>query len=129
MEPTVLAGPVEFSAAEIAAIVAVLVALSVAVTAPGWAAVGWAFRRRRLARGPGRAWPAAVGGCLTGLALSAGVSFVAGAVLQPLAFSAVALTVLVCWAACWGLAAFLTRGLGSAAELPPSSAEPKGWGG
>ncbi len=133
MEPTVLAGPVEFSPGEIMAIVAVLAVLFVLLTAPGWAMVGWAFRRRRLGRGPGgtgRTWPAVVGGCATGLVLCAGVSALVAA-LVPHTFVSVGLVaVLASWLACWVLAAALNRSAaGGEGAATGTATTPDGWGG
>jgi hypothetical protein len=60
MEPTVLAGPVEFSPAEIALILAVMAGIFVAVMAPGWALVAFAAQRRRKTQRPGPAPSAAL---------------------------------------------------------------------
>lgn len=108
MEPTVLAGPIEFSPAEIAGIVAVLAAFFVIVTSPGWVLVAVAAHRRRTARGPGSAWGAAVGGGLGGLLLCCGVAALVGALLQDLGGAAVFVAVLAAWVACWGLARWLS---------------------
>jgi hypothetical protein len=127
MGDTVLAGPIEFSPAEIAAIVAVLAALFVVVTAPGWGALAYACVRRRRARGAGAVWPAAVGGSLGGLAVSFGVSSLAVAALPA---ADVVIPVLLAWCACWAVSAALIcteprRGPGGGGE-PTRTTE--GWG-
>jgi hypothetical protein len=104
MEPTVLAGPIEFSPAEIALIIAVLAAIFLVVTAPGWAAVAWAARRRRTARGPGPAWPAALGGAVGGLLLCCTTVALLGAILRDLGAPGGLLTVPAAWCACWAVA-------------------------
>jgi hypothetical protein len=109
MEPTVLAGPIEFSPAEIAAIIAVLAGLFVVLTAPGWALVAYAAHRRRAARGPGRTWPATVGGAVGGLLLSAGVAALVGALVQSVGGIGFLFVVLAAWAACAVLAWALMR--------------------
>jgi hypothetical protein len=133
MGDTVLAGPVEFSPAEIAAVVAFLIGIFVVVTAPGWAALGYACVRRRRARGAGPVWPAALGGSLGGLALSFGVgSVLVGLLPGP----GVVIAVLLSWCACWALAAVLTRDLprrapaptASAGSSPETASPPEGWG-
>ena len=133
MGDTVLAGPVEFSPAEIAAIVAVLIGIFVVVTAPGWAALGYACVRRRRARGPGPVWPAALGGSLGGLALSFGIcSVLVGLLPGP----GVVIAVLLSWCACWGLSAVLTHDLprrhpttpATTTTAPEAASPPEGWG-
>jgi hypothetical protein len=127
MGDTVLAGPIEFTPAEIAAIVAVLIGLFVLLTAPGWATLAYACARRRRARGADTVWPAALGGSLGGLALSFGVSSLSVAVLPS---RGVLIGVLLAWCACWALAAVLTRGLPPRAAQQPvkPSPAPEGWG-
>ncbi len=134
-----LAGPVEFSPAEIAALVAILIGMFVVVTAPGWAALGYACVRRRRGRGAGPVWPAALGGSLGGLAVSFGVcSVLVGLLPGP----GVVIAVLLSWCACWGLAAVLTRDLPprattktststtttTPAATPEAASPPEGWG-
>ena len=104
-----------------------LVAAFVVVTAPGWAALGYACVRRRRARGAGSVWPAAVGGSLGGLALSFGVSSLAVGVLP---IRGVVIGVLLAWCACWSVSAVLTRGLpprGVRQPVQPPRAS-EGWG-
>ncbi len=105
----VLAGPIEFSPADIAAIVAVLAALFVLVTALGWAMLGWAFGRRRRTRESGWSCPAVVGGCGAGLLLSAGLCAGISALLSDAGTAAGVVAVAVSWVACWVLAAALVR--------------------
>lgn len=131
MGDTVLAGPVEFSPAEIAAIVAFLIGIFVVVTAPGWASLGFACVRRRRARGAGPVWPAALGGSLGGLALSFGIcSVLVGLLPGP----GVVIAVLLSWCACWGLSVALTRDLPRRTTTPATAttsevpSPPEGWG-
>jgi hypothetical protein len=145
MGDTVLAGPVEFSPAEIAALVAILIGMFLVVTAPGWAALGYACVRRRRNRGAGPVWPAALGGSLGGLAVSFGVcSVLVGLLPGP----GVVIAVLLSWCACWGLSAVLTRDLPrratttttttattattatttTTAGTPEAASPPEGWG-
>ena len=126
MASTVLAGPVEFSPAEIMVIVAVLAAFFVLVTSPGWVALGVAFRRRRLARGPGRTWPAALGGCGLGVLVCAGITAGVGALFARTGTSAAVAGVAASWLVCWLLAALLNR---SAGDAGPATRTPDGWGG
>ena len=123
MEPTVLAGAIEFSPAEIALILAVLAALFLALTSPGWLVVGYAFGRRSRSRSR---WPARIGGAALGIALSAAVSAVVGALLDGFEYVALA-AVIASWCTCWGLALLLRRGTVS----PAGGARPpvqEGWG-
>lgn len=121
MEPTVLAGAIEFSPAEIAAILAVLAALFLAVTSPGWLAMGYVLGRR--SSGSRSRWPARVGGALLGIALSAAVSAGVGAVLDGFDYAAL-VAVLAAWCACWSVALLLRRGA-AAPGAPPAQ---EGWG-
>jgi hypothetical protein len=106
MQPsTVLAGPVQFSPAEIAFLLTIMVLAGLVLSAPGWVALGHAARRRAKARGAqsrGRAW-AWVGGALLGVAVSAVVSSVVAAALDG-SEHIVAAMVVASWASCWGLA-------------------------
>lgn len=95
-------GP-EISGTDFLAILLLWGALGGAVTAPGWVAVAVSARRRRIARGPGRSWPAAVAGALVGLLLSALV-VPAVAEARPAGDTSTAAGVLAGWAACWLLA-------------------------
>jgi hypothetical protein len=117
MEPTVLAGAIEFSPAEIAAIVAVLVALFLAVTAPGWLVLAHAAGRRP-APSP-RSWPRTVGGGLLGLGISGATAAFFGA----LGSEGVWFGIVAGWGVCWILAALLRK---RAAAQSPSTAQ--GWG-
>jgi hypothetical protein len=122
MQPaTVLAGPVEFSAADIAFIVLVLSLAALVLTAPGWVVLGDAVRRRARASGAGRrgrAW-AWVGGALTGMGVSALVSAVVGQALGGGGNTAPAM-VLASWFACWALAV--------AVRPPARRHADEGWG-
>ena len=107
MEPTVLAGPIQFSPAEIAMIVSVLALLFVAVTAPGWVALAVASGRRSRAHGR-RPWGARAAGAMAGLAISVVVTASTVAVFEQ--HSAAALVGIVDpWAICAALAALLVR--------------------
>jgi hypothetical protein len=134
MEPTVLAGAIEFSPAEIALILAVLASLALLVTAPGWVVLGVAAGRRAgPGTSPGRRWAARVGGALLGIALSAGVASLVGGLLGSFSSAAV-VAVLSAWAACWGLAAVLHRSRRPAAGNSPGAGQAstttstEGWG-
>ena len=128
MGDTVLAGPVEFSPAEIAAIVAVLIGIFVVVTAPGWAALGYACVRRRRARGATTgAGPRPLGGCCAGLVLSAGVCAAVGGLLDDAGGAVVVVGVCASWVACWVLASVLTRPA-TVAERESAGTRPEGWG-
>ena len=111
MEPTVLAGPVEFSPAEIAFILAVLAGIFVVVMSPGWALVAFAARRRRKAQRAG----SAAGAALLGDSLGS---------------TAMILAVLASWGSCGAVALRLS----SSAEPDPRqadgpvSAPDGGWG-
>ena len=136
MEPTVLAGPVEFSPAEIALIVAVLAAMFVAVTAPGWTVLSFAAYRRRQAQRPGPAWGSALIGSAAGLVLSAAAAATTGSVLQSFGFGGGLLGVLAAWISCWAVAWWLAppstfrTGSGPAPHAPAPPAQPtsEGWG-
>jgi hypothetical protein len=79
MEPTVLAGPVEFTPAEIAFFLAVLAGIFAVVMSPGWALVAFAAHRRRKAQRPGPAPGAALLGAAGGLVVCGAVSVLVGA--------------------------------------------------
>jgi hypothetical protein len=133
MEPTVLAGPVEFSPAEIALIVAVLAAIFVAVTAPGWAILGFAAHRRRKAQRPGPAWGAAVVGGISGLVVCFGVASLLGALTGSLGMLGAVVGVVASWVACWAIAYAITpRSTRSAPDTSspsyPASPTSEGWG-
>ena len=83
--------------------------LCAVVTAPGWLAVALAARRRRVTRGPGRSWPAAVAGALVGMLLSA---LVVPAVAEalPVGDTATVAGALAGWVACWLLALLVRPG-------------------
>lgn len=137
MEPTVLAGPIEFSPAEIALIVAVLAAIFVALMTPGWAVLAFAASRRRTAQVPGSAWGAALLGAAGGLVVCAGVAALAGSVLQSVGFGGGLLGILAAWASCWAIAYRVAppgtfRRPGSASIQPPPARPTEhtteGWG-
>ncbi len=136
MEPTVLAGPIEFSPAEIALIVAVLAAIFVALTAPGWALLSFAAYRRRKAQRPGPAWGSALVGAVAGLVLCAAVAATTGSVLQSVGFAGGVVSVLAAWVSCWAVAFWLAppstfRASGSPAPhapAPPAQPTSEGWG-
>ncbi len=136
MEPTVLAGPVEFSPADIALIVAVLAAIFIALMVPGWAVLSFAAYRRRRAQSPGPAWGSALVGAIAGLVVCAGVAALTGSVAQSLGFAGGVLSVLAAWATCWAIAFWLAppstfRASGSAAPgtpAPPAQPTSEGWG-
>lgn len=106
MDATVLAGPIEFSPADIALILAVLAAAAVVVSSPGWVVLAYVMGRRlpATAAASRRRW-ARVGGAVLGIALSFGAASLALALID----DGVLAGVLAAWAACWGLAALLHR--------------------
>lgn len=128
MEPTVLAGAIEFSPAEIAAIIAVLAGLFVVLTAPGWLLVAYAAHRRRAARGPGRMWPAVVTGGLAGLVLCAAVAALLGALVQSLGGAGFILMLLATWAACAAVAWVLMPAKTTRPTSGPKPPPPGAWG-
>jgi len=106
MEPTVLAGAIEFSPAEIALIIAVLIAACIVVTAPGWVVLSIVMGRLPAPGAtPGKRWWARIGGAMAGCAISAVAVSLVGSVIG---FSLI-LSVPIAWAACWALAALLHR--------------------
>ena len=118
MEPTVLAGAIEFSPAEIALFIAVLIVAFIVVTAPGWVVLSIVMARRP---GPGatsgRRWAAGVGGAVAGLAISAAAGSLVG--LVPADGALLILALPAAWTACWALAALLNRGRSArAASIP-----------
>jgi hypothetical protein len=114
MEPTVLAGPVEFSPAEIALILAVMAGIFVAVMAPGWALVAFAAQRRRKTQRPGPAPGAALLGAGGGLVVCCAVSALVGGVLgDSLGSTAGIIAVLASWAACGAVALRLAAPTGA----------------
>jgi hypothetical protein len=127
MEPTLLAGAVEFSPVDIAMILAVLAALALVVSAPGWLALAVVVAR---AAGPGaspaRRWWRGVGGALAGIAVSAAVATVVSGLLDQV-FSSAVPAVLAAWVTCWALAYAVRWGPGR----PPAGTAPgsgEGWG-
>lgn len=124
MEPTVLAGAVEFSPAEIALIVAALAAAFVVVTAPGWVVLAVVMGRRTSATTTAGRWAVRAGGALAGLALSAG----AGALVSQVSGGpSLGLTVPATWGCCWALAAVLHRSR-PAQRVPSRPVSGPGWG-
>ena len=131
MEPTVLAGPVEFTPAEIAFFLAVLAGIFVVVMSPGIALVAFAAHRRRKAQRPGSAAGAALLGAAGGLVLCCAVSALVGGLLgDSLGSTAAIIAVLASWAGCGAVALRLS----SRAEPDPRpadgsvSAPDGGWG-
>ena len=88
--------------------------LCAVVTAPGWLAVALAARRRRVTRGPGHSWPAAIAGALVGMLLCA---LVVPAVAEalPSGDTATVAGALTGWVACWLLALLVRPGTRDAA--------------
>jgi hypothetical protein len=130
MEPNVLAGPVEFSPAEIALILAVLAGIFVALTAPGWAVLGFAAHRRRKAQRPGPAWGAAVIGGISGLVICFGVGSLLGALSHSLGIVGAGVGVVASWVACWAVA-YAIHHTGATSPTSASSATSstsEGWG-
>ncbi len=132
MEPTVLAGPVEFTPAEIAFFLAVRAGIFVVVMSPGWALVAFAAHRRRKAQRPGPAPGAALLGAAGGLVVCCAVSALVGALLaDSLGSTAGFLAVLASWAACGAVALRLTPRAEPdprSAERPVSDRTEGGWG-
>jgi len=121
MEPTVLAGAIEFSPAEIALIVAALIAAFIVVTAPGWVVLSIVMGRLPAPGAtPGKRWWARIGGALAGCAISAAAVSLVGPVIG---FSLI-LSVPIAWAACWALAALLHRR--TPVPVPPPLPSPPG---
>jgi hypothetical protein len=98
-------GP-ELSATDLLVVLLLWSGVSAAVTAPGWAVVALAARRRRIARGPGRSWPAAGAGAVVAMLLSA---VVVPAVTErlPAGDATAPVAVVAGWTACWLLAALV----------------------
>ncbi len=120
MEPTVLAGPVEFTPAEIAFFLAVLAGIFVVVMSPGWAVVAFAAHRRRKAQRPGSAVGAALLGAAGGLVVCCGVAALMGGLLaDSLGSTTGIVAVLASWATCGAVALRLTP----RAEPDPRPAE------
>jgi hypothetical protein len=103
MEPTVLAGAIEFTPAEIAAIIAVLIGLFLLVTAPGWLVLAHAAGRRPAPAT--RSWPRTVGGAALGI----GICSAAAALFSEVGDQVFLVGIVAGWVACWGLAARLRR--------------------
>ncbi|HEX7187327.1 MAG TPA: hypothetical protein VF423_03815 [Actinomycetes bacterium] len=129
MEPTVLAGPIQFSPAEIALILAVITASALVLAAPGWVALAFVVGRRAPAGSSARRRAAAwAGGALLGIAVSGGVGAVVAALLDGSDHSVLGM-VAAAWVSCWALALALHR------LRPPAPAAPghasstgAGWG-
>lgn len=120
MQPTVLAGAIEFSPAEIAFILLVIALSALTLSAPGWVVLAYVAQRRAAVAGAsrgGRTW-AGIGGALLGMAASAAAAALVGAVLDGLD-NPVPLMVLTSWVACWGVALMIRA-------RPDATA--KGWG-
>jgi hypothetical protein len=129
MEPTVLAGPVEFSPAEIAMILAVMAGVFVALMSPGLALVAFAAHRRRRAQRPGPAFGAALLGAAGGLVVCCAVSALVGGLLgDSLGSTAVILAVLASWAACGAVALWLAPRAEPARQADRSVTAGGGWG-
>ena len=133
MQPaTVLAGPIEFSPAEIAFFFVVIALAALAISAPGWVVLGEAARRRAKARGSlrsGRAW-AWVGGALAGMGVSALVATVMASALGAGDLTGPA-TVVASWFSCWCLAVALwpaRSGPSGPRPSPTGSGTSEGWG-
>ncbi len=104
MEPTVLAGPIQFSPAEIALILAVITASALVLAAPGWVALAFVVGRRAPAGSSGGRRAAAwAGGALLGIAVSGGVGAVMAALLDGSDHSVLGM-VAAAWVSCWALA-------------------------
>ena len=128
MQPaTVLAGPVEFSPAEIAFFFLVLALAALVLSSPGWVVLGEAARRRAKARGSrrsGRIW-AWVGGALTGMGVSAVVAAAMASALGAGDLTGAAMVV-ASWFTCWCLAVALWPT--DRRPSPTGSGAGEGWG-
>lgn len=121
MQPTVLAGPIQFSPADIALILAVLTAAALLVTAPGWLVLAVVLGRRPgQAATVGKRWAANVAGALLGIVICGVVSSLVLVVLDGVDGAAL-VAVLASWGACWAMAAGLRR---SGSTTPRQ----EGWG-
>lgn len=121
MQPTVLAGPIQFSPADIALILTVLAAAALLVTSPGWLLLAIVFGRRPgPAATPGRRRAARLGGALLGIVICGVVSSLVLAVLDGVDGAAL-VAVLASWGACWAVAA----GLRMSESTAPRQ---EGWG-
>lgn len=127
MQSTVLAGPVQFSPVDIAAILAILVLSFLVVTAPGWAVLATACAKRAARR----TWLAGLGGAVLGVAISAATWSVGAALAQSLPSSLeVPVGVVLAWLACWGVAYLLrpSRRPEDGSEPPAAGSASQGWG-
>ena len=119
----------ELSTEAVVVILAVVAVVLVAMGLPGWAAVGWAFARRRRDRtGSGGGW-AFVAGSLTGLALCCAVAVAGWTVATGVGAGGVLpLLVLSSWAACWSVAWLVARTGRSGPGAVSAEAVQEGWG-
>lgn len=130
MEHIVLAGPIQFSPADIALILAALAASYVALTAPGWLVLATAAGRRVPADAPpGQRWSARVAGALGGLALSGVVYTITWALLDHV-MDEIILPVgtVAAWVGCFVLARALRRPGPAAPARRETGSAPEGWG-
>jgi hypothetical protein len=121
----------ELSTADIVFFLSVAAGIVLAVWAPGWVALGWAFAHRRRARtGKGGFW-AFAGGAVTGVAISVGATTVVLSVFDALgAGGALSLSVVLAWVACWLVAFGVSRAPRPVASphSVPGAAQTEGWG-
>jgi len=129
MEPTVLAGPIQFSPAEIALILAVITVSALVLAAPGWVALAFVVGRRAPGgSSAGRRAAAWAGGALLGIAVSGGVGAVVAALLDGSDHSVLGM-VAAAWVSCWALALALHRPRPPApASAGKASSTGAGWG-
>ena len=112
----------EFSTTDILFFLSVAAGLALAVLAPGWGALGWAFARRART-GAGAFW-AFAGGAVTGVAVSIAAAAVTWTLADAVGGGGVLpLWVLLSWGACWLVAWAVGR---TPARTPHVHAE--GWG-
>lgn len=97
-------GP-EISGTDVALVLLLWAGLHAALTAPGWVVVALVARRRRIARGPGRSWPAALAGALVAVLVSALMVPALAELVDP--GSDGRLVVVAGWVTCWLLAALV----------------------
>src|SRR4051794_34958273 len=115
----------EFSTADILFFLSVAAGFVLAVSAPGWVTLGWAFARRHRARtGTGGFW-AFAGGAVTGVAASIGAAAAPWRLTDVVGGGlAVRLSVPLSWAACW----LVAWGVGRAPRPVVQLAQTEGWG-
>ena len=112
----------ELSTTDILFFLSVAAGIVLAVLAPGWVALGWAFARRHRARtGTGGFW-AFAGGSVTGVAVSVAAALATWRLTEAIGGGgALALSVPLGWAACWVVTWLVVRNA-------PVQVAQEGWG-